>query len=59
MSSGETAGRLLPTIVTVPCFSGAPWDLETLEPLSGLSLRTMRLPEGRDSIEDYAGFVEQ
>jgi pimeloyl-ACP methyl ester carboxylesterase len=47
-----------PVIVTVPCFSGAPWDLEKLEPLSGLPLRTMRLPEGLDDIEEYADFVE-
>ena len=48
-----------PTIVTVPCFSGAPWDLGKLEPLSDLSLRTMRLPEGVNDIEDYADFVEE
>lgn len=46
-----------PTLVTVPCFSGAPWELEQLEPLSNFELRTMRLPEARDSIEAYADFV--
>ena len=46
-----------PTIVTVPCFSGAPWDLDQLSPLAGYPLRTMRLPEGLDDIEDYADFV--
>ena len=42
------------TIVTVPCFSGAPWSLEQLTPLSDWSLRTMRLPEALDDIELYA-----
>lgn len=48
-----------PDIVTVPCFSGAPWDLEKLEPLSDFPLHTMRLPEGIEDIEDYADFVQQ
>jgi pimeloyl-ACP methyl ester carboxylesterase len=47
-----------PTLVTVPCFSGAPWHLEQLTPLAGRPLRTMRLPEGMDDIEAYADFVE-
>lgn len=46
-----------PTIVTVPCFSGAPWQLEQLTPLADHPLRTMRLPEDPDSIEDDADFV--
>jgi len=46
-----------PTIVTVPCFSGAPWDLGALTPLAGYPLRTMRLPDGDTDIEDYADFV--
>lgn len=45
------------TIVAVPCFSGSPWYLEQLIPLSGWSLRTMRLPEALDEIEDYADFA--
>ncbi|AFY75414.1 putative hydrolase or acyltransferase of alpha/beta superfamily [Synechococcus sp. PCC 7502] len=45
------------TIVTVPCFSGSPWYLEQLTPLSDWSLRTMRLPEALDNIEAYADFV--
>lgn len=47
-----------PTIVTVPCFSGAPWDLTTLQPLAHRPLRTMRLPEAHDDIETYVDFVE-
>lgn len=58
-SESKSATGHLPTIVTVPCFSGAPWDLEKLEALSDFPLRTMRLPEGRDDIEDYADFVEE
>jgi pimeloyl-ACP methyl ester carboxylesterase len=46
-----------PTIVTVPCFSGAPWDDEQLAPLAGRPVRTMRLPEGVDDVERYADFV--
>lgn len=46
-----------PTLVTVPCFSGAPWDAQQLAPLSRYSVRTMRLPEGLDDVEAYADFV--
>lgn len=45
------------TIVTVPCFSGAPWDERQLAPLSAYPTRTMRLPEGLDDVERYADFV--
>lgn len=46
-----------PTIVTVPCFSGAPWAAEQLAPLSAYPVSTMRLPEGLDDVEAYADFV--
>lgn len=46
-----------PTVVTVPCFSGAPWDLDSLTALADYPLRTMRLPDGVDDVEDYADFV--
>jgi pimeloyl-ACP methyl ester carboxylesterase len=46
-----------PTIVTVPCFSGAPWDVERLSPLDGWPVLTMRLPEGLDDIEEYADSI--
>jgi len=46
------------TIVTVPCFSGAPWDLGQLVPLERRPLVTMRLPEGVDDVERYADFVD-
>ena len=45
------------TIVIVPCFSGAPWNLQQLSPLAHSPLRTMRLPEALDDIERYADFV--
>ena len=46
-----------PTVVTIPCFSGAPWELDQLAPLGHRPLRTMRLPSGVDDIERYADFV--
>jgi pimeloyl-ACP methyl ester carboxylesterase len=46
-----------PTLVTVPCFSGAPWDESQLAPLRASSVRTMRLPEAVDDIERYADFL--
>jgi len=46
-----------PTLVTVPCFSGAPWDERQLAPLAGYPMRTMRLPEGVDDVEQYADFL--
>lgn len=46
-----------PVIVTVPCFSGAPWADRQLEPFAGRTVRTMRLPEGLDDVEAYADFV--
>jgi pimeloyl-ACP methyl ester carboxylesterase len=48
-----------PTIVTVPCFSGAPWDDRQLEPFAGRKVRTMRLPEGLNDVEAYADFVAE
>lgn len=47
----------LPTLVGVPCFSGAPWDLEHLAPLRSGPVQTMRLPENLDSVDAYADGV--
>lgn len=47
------------TVVTVPCFSGAPWDLDQLGALQHHPLRTMRLPDGLDDVERYADFVAE
>ena len=48
-----------PTIVTIPCFSGAPWDASQLAPFAGRTVRTMRLPEGLSDVEAYADFVAE
>ena len=42
------------TLVFVPCFSGAPWEVEQLTALADHPRRTMRLPESLDDIEAYA-----
>lgn len=46
-----------PTVVAVPCFSGAPWDLEAFTPLADYPLRTMRLPEAVSDIDGYVDFL--
>jgi pimeloyl-ACP methyl ester carboxylesterase len=46
-----------PTLVTVPCFSGAPWDERQLAPLRTSPVRTMRLPEAVDEIDGYVDFL--
>jgi len=47
------------TIVTVPCFSGAPWDDRQLVPFAGREVRTMRLPERLDTVEANADFLAE
>lgn len=54
-----TSKNKSPLIVTVPCFSGAPWNLHQLRPLSHRPLKTMRLPDAVDNIEGYADFIEK
>lgn len=56
-STASVAKSARPTIVTIPCFSGAPWNLEQLTPLADWPLRTMALPDGVDNIEAYADHV--
>jgi pimeloyl-ACP methyl ester carboxylesterase len=46
-----------PTLVTVPCFSGASWDEQQLAPLAAYPVRTMRLPEAVDDVDAYADFL--
>jgi pimeloyl-ACP methyl ester carboxylesterase len=46
-----------PTLVTVPCFSGAPWDQRQLTPLGAFPVRTMRLPEALDEVDGYTDFL--
>lgn len=45
------------TIVAIPCFSGAPWSFTGMEQLQDYDLRTMRLPEGLETMEQYADYV--
>lgn len=47
-----------PTIVTIPCFSGAAWDDRQLQPFAGRPVFRLRLPENIDRVEDYADYVE-
>jgi pimeloyl-ACP methyl ester carboxylesterase len=47
-----------PTLVFIPCLSGAPWSAEQLAPYGDVPQRTLRLPEGVNDIEQYADFVE-
>jgi pimeloyl-ACP methyl ester carboxylesterase len=46
-----------PTLVTVPCFSGAAWDERQLAPLRAYPIRTMRLPEALDEVDGYTDFL--
>jgi pimeloyl-ACP methyl ester carboxylesterase len=60
MTTTHTADAgAMSTIVTIPCFSGAPWELDKLTPLASWPLRTMALPDGGDSIETYADYVTE
>lgn len=53
----DTIQDTQPVIVTVPCFSGAPWELKQFTPLDRFRLVTMRLPESLNLIGEYADFV--
>ena len=46
-----------PTLLMVPCFAGAPWQLDQLRHLKGWPMRTMRLPDRLDDLERSADFV--
>jgi pimeloyl-ACP methyl ester carboxylesterase len=46
-----------PTLVTVPCLSGAPWDERQVAALRAYPVRTMRLPEALDEVDRYADFL--
>ncbi len=46
-----------PTLLLVPCFAGAPWQLDQLHHLRGWPMRTVRLPESLDDLEQLADFV--
>ena len=34
-----------PTLVMIPCFSGAPWHLDEMTALQNRAMRTLRLPD--------------
>jgi pimeloyl-ACP methyl ester carboxylesterase len=46
-----------PTIITVPCLSGAPWNLDQLGPLNDYPMETMRLSDVHTSIDQHADDV--
>ncbi|MCA2997098.1 MAG: alpha/beta fold hydrolase [Rhodocyclaceae bacterium] len=46
-----------PTLVMIPCFAGAPWDLTQLTHLGDWPMRTLRLPDDLNDIDAVADFV--
>lgn len=46
-----------PTLVMIPCFAGAPWQLEQLSHLQGRAMRTLRLPDDVRDLEKLADFI--
>jgi len=45
------------TLVMIPCFSGAAWDLTQMRELQGWPMRTFRLPDELDDLEKLSDFV--
>ena len=45
------------TLVMVPCFSGAPWNLTQMTELTDWPMKTMKLPDDLNNLEDLADFV--
>jgi pimeloyl-ACP methyl ester carboxylesterase len=45
------------TLVFIPCFSGAPWNLKQLTHLQEWDLRTLRLPDQLRDLEQLADYV--
>lgn len=46
-----------PTLVMVPCFAGAPWQLNQLSHLQHRAMRTLRLPDDIADLETLANFI--
>ncbi len=46
-----------PTLVMIPCFAGAPWQLDQLSGLQGRAMRTLRLPDDVCELERLADFI--
>lgn len=47
----------MPTIIAIPCLSGAPWDLKSFGPLADYPMETLRLSEEHADIESHASDV--
>ncbi|NHX03197.1 alpha/beta fold hydrolase [Pseudomonas koreensis] len=45
------------TLVMVPCFAGAPWQLDQLSHLQHRAMRTLRLPDDVADLETLANFI--
>jgi pimeloyl-ACP methyl ester carboxylesterase len=46
-----------PALVMIPCFSGAPWQLNQLTHLQSRPMRTLRLPDNVCELETLADFI--
>ncbi|MFJ4195729.1 alpha/beta fold hydrolase [Pseudomonas sp. NPDC089534] len=46
-----------PTLVMIPCFAGAPWQLDQLSGLQDRPMRTLRLPDDVRELETLADFI--
>lgn len=46
-----------PTLVMIPCFAGAPWQLNQLAYLQDRPMRTLRLPDDVSELETLANFI--
>ncbi|PHH43901.1 alpha/beta fold hydrolase [Pseudomonas putida] len=46
-----------PTLVMVPCFAGAPWQLNQLSHLQHRAMRTLRLPDDVADLETLANVI--
>jgi pimeloyl-ACP methyl ester carboxylesterase len=49
--------KTAPTLVMIPCFAGAPWQLDQLTCLQGRPMRTLRLPDDVCELERLADLI--
>ncbi|NTZ85061.1 alpha/beta hydrolase [Burkholderia metallica] len=49
--------KTAPTLVMIPCFAGAPWQLDQLTALQNRAMRTLRLPDDVYELETLADFI--
>lgn len=45
------------TLVMIPCFAGAPWNLKQMSYLQDWPMRTFRLPDDLDDLEKLSDFI--